>query len=306
MIDTIRILLYTNQEINYDNLTLIEEKVNQSSGEMILTGKLKNLNITKKADRLYISGSLTKYYYGNNLANLSRSEIEIALLMIEESLRVSIRQAIIYRLDLALNLQLSESPKNYLNCLGSLNRFERDTFGKSGLYYRQKEKCLVLYDKSSELKRKKVELPIDSSNFLRIELRFLKRINKAFGKRQILISDLLRDDFYLKSLNHLDTLFKKIERRKMKKIADDVLSNLEPKNLINYLAAEYLREIGLEKAIEYIEQLQRNQAIDRLKAYRLKAKIKQLNTLPKFTESSPLVIELDTAFNQELDNLRAS
>lgn len=308
MYDTIKIYLDRITSIDFDELTNLKEQINQATGEIKVYGMLRNLKVSINGDSVFFEGSLSKFYYGNNIEQLTINDTKRAFELISELLKIPFEQielACLFRLDIAFNLLLNESPNNYLDCFGDLSRYKKVTYERSGLYYNQSNKKLLFYDKLKEMNNKREFIPNNylDENILRIELRFMKRLYTAFKQKKILVKDLYSESFYNKAVNILDNLFNKIERKQVNKLSNEILNNINAKNFTNYLANEQLKVLGIENTIKLIEQAQNNKNIDSVQAHRIKKKIKEISCLPNFTEQSLLIKEIDTKFKKHLSKL---
>ncbi len=286
-------------------LTDYAQFANRDTGELNSKARLRNLKVRTYGNMLIIDGSLSKYHYGNNLACLTRGETQKALECIGNELQTDIEKAKVFRLDIALNLILDEAPCNYMPYFGSLARYKRFSIDKDNLYYATKERYFCFYDKLKECKQKKEPIPsiFVGRNVLRIENRYLKRLYKLTGST-VFAKDLYEEDFYVNCINEFRSKFQEIKRNPMSKITSQAIKNLNSKNIVDYMANEYLKEKGKDKALALIEYAQKNASFDRQRAWKLKKKIEAISTLPDFTEPNSLTNEIDKKFDLALSNFR--
>jgi len=192
LIDTVHIRL----TCPYPNLDW--EKMEYSkSGETYKT-HIDNMQITWKSEVLTIYGSFPRFIKGNNIHNVSLREAEEGICSLEHKLGVSLRKAIITRLDLATNVTLERSIEHYFHCLGCYKNTHRSNIDKSSLYYMRKGfSILIFYDKIKEAGKKSVEnYPIGANyeNLMRFELRLFSKAIKHHFKDALKISDLINPE----------------------------------------------------------------------------------------------------------------
>ncbi len=305
MYDTIKLGLDNVDSFDVSALTEYVQFANRDTGELNSKARLRNLSVRTYGNRIIIEGSLAKYHFGNNLACLTRGETQKALESIGTELQTDIERAKVFRLDIALNLILDETPCNYMPYFGSLARYKRYSIDENNLYYSTKERNFCFYDKLKECKQKKEPIPsiFIGRNVLRIENRFLKRLYKLTGST-VFAKDLYNEGFYINCVNEFRSKYQEIKRIPMSKITSKAIESLNGKNIIEFMASEYLKGIGKDKALALIELAKKNASLDRQRAWKLKKKIEEISTLPDFTEPNSLTNEIDKKFDIALSNFR--
>lgn len=150
--------------------------------------KIRNLHVSVDFKHVYINGSIPKFYIGNNVENISVSEIDKAISLLEASLGgiVNIKDTFVRRLDIGTNVPLKNKPDVYISKLhtASLNRpyfYNNQTIGIGN-----KSRGIVFYDKTSEVKSENRRLKSSTTvpeNIIRIEsyLKGRKVFEKHFG-----------------------------------------------------------------------------------------------------------------------------
>lgn len=154
--------------------------------------------------------SLSKWYMGSNLSEMSRSEIQLAIERLSDSLHLSMDRADVTRFDVAKNIMLRYPVEVYFAFMGSLSRFERLS-QPHALYYKQACREFVMYDKVMESKKHGIFLPelYRSANLMRMEMRY-KKPRQYFGK--VTGSTLYDSVFYCKTINELIEFYLKVEK----------------------------------------------------------------------------------------------
>lgn len=179
MVDTISIYLDLTIA-NFGNINLLGRRliIDASTREITgIEGYLRgNLRVRYNLGRLNISGSLAKFYFGNNVRILHHSETVDAIKQIESNLDVALTNARITRLDFADNMEVAIPVKQCFPFFGASRYYER-FMNKNTLYYNSNARKKTFYDKG-------LESNLGSGvNVLRFEVRWLgKYLNYKFKK----------------------------------------------------------------------------------------------------------------------------
>ncbi len=189
MVDTLGFTLQLSVVGNYiDFINEVGAKIKvdiKKSNEFKVIGTLKNLRVYIEREFIRIEGSLPKYYYGTNLKPLSYSEIGLIIDELSEKLGIPLRDADIFRIDMAENIEVKNSPQSYFSFLGDLARFDR-IMRKGTLYYEQGWCKLCFYDKIVEASKHNdlyLTEELLSKNILRYEVRYMRDwLKKYFGR----------------------------------------------------------------------------------------------------------------------------
>ena len=196
MIDTIWLILH-HSTVNYkiDFMAEVGAKINvdiKRSNEYRIVGSLQNMQIYIEPTFVLIQGSLPKYYYGSNLVSLPRTELSNAIDKLSTDLGLPLREAIITRIDIGMNVEVDNPPRSYFSYFGILKKFERN-IRRNSLYYEQKWCQLCFYDKVKEAKAHKDPLLTSEmldKNILRYEIRYKHSWLKHYFKRNIKAKEL--------------------------------------------------------------------------------------------------------------------
>ncbi|WP_298392384.1 hypothetical protein, partial [Hydrotalea sp.] len=112
--DTISIKLGIEQAGNIDLLACIPAYLQDVSkhifegSKVVITGKLKNLKVSVTDNAVSVKdGSLTKWYLGNNLGILNRSNIENAFHQLSDTLHLPMYKADVKRFDFGKNISVA-------------------------------------------------------------------------------------------------------------------------------------------------------------------------------------------------------
>ncbi|MDR1552590.1 MAG: hypothetical protein LBS69_03885 [Prevotellaceae bacterium] len=179
------------------------------NNETVLSGILHNdFKITANRNGVNISGSLCKYYLGDNFQTLGRSDTQRAIEKLSDRLHLPLVKATVSRLDVAQNLIVNKPVNVYYNHLGELKHSGRAAVTNGAgtietLYYYQSKGLLIFYDKIKEQKDKRQPIPelYKNSNVLRYEQRYQRRLPKAFNVERVTAAMLYNEKFYINLLD---------------------------------------------------------------------------------------------------------
>ncbi|MFZ4590923.1 MAG: phage/plasmid replication domain-containing protein [Ignavibacteria bacterium] len=297
MFDTIGFRFITNEKGFWQDLELVKEITDKSTGMCLNKGKLKNLYVGEIQEGIIINGSLSKYYFGNNLETLTRKTTLQAVESISDELHLKISNSNVYRFDIAQNLLMSDPVKNYLNCLDELKCFKKSIINSKSVYFNSDKTQLVFYDKLSEMSNKRQVIPELYKQYkgrlLRYELRHLRGLKQTF-KQDVFMKDLTEERFYTDLFKKWKELYFQISKKHKLKFKDMALKDI--KTFETQLMIIALNHLGLDRINDMIELSRNDIGRDnkgRQKISRIKKKIKELKESKELTEQNPLIKELD-------------
>lgn len=141
MYDTVGMFL-ENHSLKEDLLENPKDMVYPDTGEVRTFGNYKNLRVKLNGNNTSITGSLAKYYFGDNLQQLTRKDTERAIEKISDYLQLPVSEANIFRLDIGANFILDEPLYNYYTCLGNLSRFKKSLIANKPYFIQQQQRHL--------------------------------------------------------------------------------------------------------------------------------------------------------------------
>lgn len=149
MIDSISLCI---NEYELDNKYSFKEEIPCKievylSNEYKIVGYLRNMRIEIKANSLYISGSLAKWYFGNNIQCLSLDDTEKSIKSLGEAIGIPLEEARVTRIDIGVNIEMKYKPELYFDKLTYLEKFDRNSLKKSSLYFEKYNRKLLFYNK---------------------------------------------------------------------------------------------------------------------------------------------------------------
>jgi len=207
MIDSIKLLSHNQSLISRFNVSILQNVVNSDSKFGITsTGYLKRMKISKTDRKITISGSLAKYFFGDNIQTLTFQQIQEAFNKLSDELSIDLTDFTVCRVDLATNFEMNYKVKSYLNYLSEKSRHERKPY-KNGLMFTAKARTLLFYDKVEEAKLKE-----DSRNLLRYEMQ-LKSVSKDKKFSKMKVKDLFNESYFKKLLQYWFDQYKSIHTK---------------------------------------------------------------------------------------------
>jgi len=257
------------------SLTNARETISVSQKTIESSGSHDNLFIRIRDTGVFICGSLCKYYFGNNQETLTLTTAHQALKKLADTTGLPIFKASVYRIDIAENYIMQQPAWDYVDSLGSTtyyNRLEQD----NGVYYRNKRRQLLFYDKVAEQKKEKQPLLdiFEGQNVLRYEIQFKKKIPEQTGVSEVTVSHLV-DPFYYKQLLHR-YLAEYQSINKVQKVLLELKNIKDGKDFLTQLLRAGAAHYGGEEALlRQIDELRDKPYFDcAVNRSRLKKKIK--------------------------------
>ena len=212
-------------------------------------GYYKNFQVKYHLDYgIYISGSISNYAASyNNI--LSYSQFPHAIEKLGKELGLSLHTARLYRVDLALNIEVDNTIQQYSHSLFSdLPHFER-LEQSDGVRFETDKIRIAIYNKSKEVwKRRNIKIAKD---ILRIEFRVMKGLPEVLGIKNLRIEHLFQPEVYGILLDKFSEYYYKIKKSNVVKSLEE-LNNITPKQFGEYSWVLNMTEV---QAYRMIEQL---------------------------------------------------
>jgi hypothetical protein len=89
-------------------------------------GYMSNMRIKQRTGGVFLSGSIPKYFKGNNVLPLSAEELREALASLEAELGVDLRKGVVRQLETATTLPVKNPPRDYFSAWEVQARVGRD------------------------------------------------------------------------------------------------------------------------------------------------------------------------------------
>ena len=308
MLDTIKMYLPC-EALPKENLLKLPELIadtketfHQHTGTVSIYGKLDNLYIGLNNYAVTISGSITKFRYGNNWGKLSFGEMERTFESLSDRLNLPIERAIITRLDIGANLIMKYHESLYFDLLDHCPRYQKLAMD-NGIYFNQKQKQLAFYGKEKEQKEKGQEIPdlYKDRHTLRYEMRWKKGLTKQFTTSSLKVQTLCQESFYMDLVNRMKDAYFKVKKHKINPVA--IESMRSSKTMTDYLILKGIEaEFGsIGNALACIDKANKSGVFDnKMQASRLKQKLNGLYKNPDLKQENDLALELDAKVKEAL------
>ena len=298
MIDTINIYTKSYDILESFDINVLENYKEHKCNEWsYYKGHIGNFSVTYSETKLKLEGSLTKFYLGNNVQNMNRTQITEAFKKLETKLGFNIGDFRISRIDLGVTFEMKCIVPMYLDSLIELPRYDTAIYGDETKSFTNKSKTVTFYDKAVEYNSKKHDI---SLNDLDINSEYLLRYELQLKKSKILlekatVSDILDDRYFQKLVNMWKNHFLKIKKNR-KLIDTELIMLKKPKDFFTYLVCDRIEEKGKSESINLLNKLCKHGTIDRRRKYDLKKRIE--TNEKKFSITSKYIDELETLINQ--------
>jgi Domain of unknown function (DUF4070) len=201
-----------------ERLELITITARKINGDGYINAEVRNLKLNLDTKRLWIKGSLPKFYLGDNIHTLTFEQIRMALRELSDILSINIFSAELRRVDVSHRFFLKYPVEDYLNCFEKTPGFRGfQTYDGETLTYIKENYSFVLYDKIKESKKKGdvKSLRYSKFNVLRVELQLMRRIASEVNRKTIYAAHLLSHGFLAKLIKRWMDCYSKIYTRKL-------------------------------------------------------------------------------------------
>jgi len=304
MLDTFRLYL---PQSSVPDIELVSElptrfsciQSHESYGRYWYSGIYKNLKWSVREDGLSISGSLSKFKFGNNYTNLKQSDLQTVFEELNNVFGICLNNAKITQIDLGINLACKYPPYLYYKYLGRSPYYPSRNINNTTLTYSNGTRSKQLYDKLKEMRSKgdKVPWSLSSLNILRFEVKYRKKWTRFFNKKSIRVKDLLSDSFFNELKERLDEEFFSIQRVYHSNINRESITKVsEFKNLLVFQAIKHL---GINEIYDLLDECVLMDSQNRTRSKRM---CLDINALP-IESTIDLYDQLTTTFNQTLSKL---
>jgi hypothetical protein len=280
---------YDFQKIAINNLSSCFEGIDEF-GEYV-KGNLNNLVVKARKHRIYIAGSHSKFYLGNNLSSLSKGDEKRTIEKISDLLHLPMQLATVTKIDIAGNIITKHHPNCYLQILGEANKYNRSV-NSNGIYYKNRLRTLCFYNKIEEQAVKGQAIPelYHNRNLLRFEQRYSSRIRQQL-KLPVFEARMLYDEkVYRYLLQRWKNEYLAIQKINTRSATID--PTISTKELIENLALLQIIEDGQSEVLKTIKHWQETGKIDKHHAQRHREAIKRLASKRLNDSGAELIDEL--------------
>lgn len=285
-----------------DYLTKATEQTDRQTGETKVFGCLEGLKVSVFCSGVSVIGSLSKYYYPNNIYPLDRHTAKEAIAKLSDALHADVSKANVTGLEFGTVLLLSHSVTEYLQRLGEMPYpLHRYHFEPETLYYRTNNKqqpvTYAFYDKIKEAKQDGLQIPVgfEGQNLLKYEIRLNRRLPKQLNVPEVKASTLYNRAFYKMLMQRWQDDYFSI--KKQQQVKTDVMDKIQTvTDAYNVFVARLMAASNKDAVAGYIEELKENKVFKNRSDYnRLKNKIQEVASKAGLMVSDELIKELDDA-----------
>jgi hypothetical protein len=261
------------------------------------TGRAGDYTVNVYEAGISLKGSLAKNYFGDNLHTLKRRDVKQAVEQLCDGLHTDIGTAKVTRLDVSTIIPTKRPPADYYGYLGGKPYFERLQSTPDTLYYNNRQRQIVFYDKTGEATAKGVQIPeiLQNSNLFRYELRYTKRLNRQLNT-DLTAAKLYDVEFYRSVIGDWYNEFKTIRKIKKQSFMTDMIDSINSKkDAKEALFAALLQEKGQSYIDEFLSGLKAQKRFGNRSDYtKLKADLDKIIVAGNGNKSD-LIKELETA-----------
>ncbi|HEY9000793.1 MAG TPA: phage/plasmid replication protein [Mucilaginibacter sp.] len=302
MLDTINATLYINN--NYLNKlqsfleTMQSKHTNFNTGKTTFKGGIRNMLLTVSEHRIKICGSLSKFYFGNNIQSLTHETFNLAVTELCEITGLPFCEAKINRLDLAQNISVEHSPSSYFDYYGERKYMHRLEQGY-GLYYRNTTSERVFYDKTKDVIDNLETLPVNliSNNLLRFEVRDYghKNICKRYQMAEVTLGKLCEPAAYRSLVSTWAAEYDKIDKYDAVPVFDDDVYR-NPKQFCDQITYKGVQALGGQAAVmSLVKQARLRKVFHTTQQYlSIRRKVRSLGRIKSRQLVNPFIDEINT------------
>ena len=287
-------------------LTDVTEEYHKNNEQYYtIRGNLNGLRVAIRQNGVFITGSLAKYFYSNNMETLSRTDTKQAVTRLSDEIHTNLDNGKVTGIEFGKNFVLTSPVCMYLHRLLDYPRLLRVSHSSSTIYFKQKgkrqTKVLAFYDKIQEMKNKKIEIPfgLEEYNVLRYEMR-LKRLPQFLGFREVTPVELYDKDIYHRLVTMYVSEYNKIKKMCLYSMDKEITTIADGFNLF---VGNVINQVGKSHIDTFINDLRAKGVYRENPSYYSKLKRKLINTI---SIENGTADELVKELNNELINVKAN
>lgn len=279
------------------------ENCSMKTGEVSVYGNVENIKVTQYFGGYSIQGSLPKFLYGNNVCQLTRKEVGLAIEKLSDRLHLPLDDADITKIEVGANICLAKQHTAYTRLFGDMPRMQRVSMADS-LYYKGSGKVhprqYYFYDKVAEVKKSGGTMPqgLEAANMMRYEMRLNGRLPFQLSIPEFKGSTLQDREVYQELINRWLNGYLSINK----------LVNMEDEHLKKGMSVKEAQEVFIAQQIakggssmidEFIAKLKQNECFDnRLYYNRVKSNLQKLASKTKLSVDNGDIEELTAKVKQ--------
>jgi hypothetical protein len=284
---------YAELNATLRSLNNIVTREYQNTGITTIQTTYQDCFFSLSPDYLTVSAKLPKVLYGTNQINFTLRESKLAILKIQEILRINVLGAGVSRVDLAYNMVMDQPVENYFKFLCNKDSMKRWFIFNESLYFKNKSgsKELNFYNKTAHLKDTRQEIMLDNVNvnLLRYEFRLKSGLAKTVGYRVVTVANLIDERFYKLMRQLWYDAYKSIDKLSYTSAAANI-KNVP--DLKNYWMLDGIEKSGVPAAYDLINGL--SSQVSMQTKYKMKRMLKALISNRAVNDVNDAVAELDS------------
>ena len=280
------------------------ENCSMKTGEVSVYGNVENIKVTQYFGGYSIQGSLPKFLYGNNVCQLTRKEVGLAIEKLSDRLHLPLDDADITKIEVGANICLAKQHTAYTRLLGDMPRMQRVSMADS-LYYQGSGKVhprqYYFYDKVAEVRKSGGTMPqgLEAANMMRYEMRLKGRLPKQLSIPEFKAATLQDRAVYRGLVDRWLDGYQSITKLVGDK--DDSMMNISSvKDAKELFFAQLIAKAGGSSAIdEYLSKLKEQSNIkDRREISKIKLGLQKLASKTSLTSDNGDIEELTAKVKQ--------
>lgn len=279
------------------------ENCSMKTGEVSVYGNVENIKVTQYFGGYSIQGSLPKFLYGNNVCQLTRKEVGLAIEKLSDRLHLPLDDADITKIEVGANICLAKQHTAYTRLLGDMPRMQRVSMADS-LYYQGSGKVhprqYYFYDKVAEVRKSGGTMPqgLEAANMMRYEMRLKGRLPFQLSIPEFKGSTLQDRVVYQELINRWLNGYLSIH--KLVNVEDEHLKKgMSVKEAQEVFIAQQIAKGGSSMIDEFIAKLKQNECFDnRLYYNRVKSNLQKLASKTKLSVDNGDIEELTAKVKQ--------
>ncbi|MBV6513927.1 MAG: hypothetical protein FMNOHCHN_03509 [Ignavibacteriaceae bacterium] len=229
----------------------IRKEYQNNRKEIQTEGAIRNMKVTFTERGVFGNGSLTKFLFGNNIADSNYSDLEEAAEELSDLLDTPLSDIHISSMEIGFNLLMRKPPKEYLSRLIGAKGFLIQEYEAGKRFINKGSRAIKFYDKVKEFQgrnRNEILPDLKGMNFLRAETR-LNRLNtlKLPSPGKQTLKSITQGD-QLKRLSEIfDSQMKEVNfMRQVSGIPGKIKTQKDLDKLFRQTGIEYFKEQGID------------------------------------------------------------
>lgn len=256
-------------------------------------GRLGNLYVIQMPDGVLISGSLQKYFRGENVSIMTREQYQEAIRRIETATGLDADGSIVRTVEIGATIPVDHPPRDYMAGWGTISRFPKSTYGDgTTVLYSVRRRSFQGYDKAKEMKQKEHKaLPpgFPGPHAIRLEFKIKRGIKAELG-RTLSLREVTEKDTFTLLRNRWVGWYRRIPKAKVFAFVSHPTTGRE---FTRFLAVAGTLLIGQEELDRMIKGIRADGGCSSSNASNMSKIVRELHATPGICRTDSLARELD-------------